>query len=128
MLYLSHISSATDRDFFRLAAQAPGARVSVFLSNQAQDNDLALFLPSATELRPPTGTKLSSISLEDAEPDILTSDAPPVTLQDINLAGLPLGDLSDQRGTSDESVAALSLESSWLLHTRSGGIQRRCER
>ena len=111
VLYLSHISSATDRDFFRLAAVAPGARVSVFLSHQAQDNDLAIFLPNSTELRPPTGSKLSSIPLEDAEPDILDIDPPPVTLQDINLAGLPLGDLSDQRGTSDESVAALSLDS-----------------
>ncbi len=110
VLYLSHISSATDRDFFRLAAVAPGSRVSVYLSHLAQDNDLAIFLPNVAELRPPSDTKLSSIPLQDARPDILSNDSPPVTLQDIDLAPLPLGDLSDQRGTSNESVAALSLD------------------
>jgi uncharacterized protein YjbI with pentapeptide repeats len=108
-LYISHISSASDRDLYRLAAVGAGSRVSVYLSHQAQDNDLALFPPNSAELRPSTGMPLSSLPLEDAPPDILSNDPPPVTLQDLNLASLPLGDVSDQRGQSDESVASLSL-------------------
>ncbi|HYM14739.1 MAG TPA: C25 family cysteine peptidase [Dehalococcoidia bacterium] len=112
VLYIAHISSATDKDFFRLATVAPGARVSVYLSHQAQDNDLALFMPNSTQLRPPGSARLGSVPLQDAKPDILANNPPPVTLQDIKLAGLPLGDLSAQRGTSNESVAALSLNDS----------------
>jgi uncharacterized protein YjbI with pentapeptide repeats len=108
-LYISHIGSANDRDLYRLAAVDAGARVAVYLSHQAQDNDLALFPPNSAALRPSTGMPLSSLPLEDAPPDILSNDPPPVTLQDLKLAALPLGDLSDQRGESDESVASLSL-------------------
>ena len=108
-LYISHISSANDRDFYRLAAVGAGARVSVYLSHQAEDNDLALFPPNSTELRPSTGLPLSSLPLEDSPPDILSNNPPPVTLQDLKLASLPLGDVSDQRGDTNESVASLSL-------------------
>jgi len=109
VLYISHISGGSDRDFYRLAPVAAGARVSVYLSQQAQDNDLAIFAPSPTALRPPTGAPLESLPLQDAPPDILSNDPPPVTLQDLPLPPLPLGDVSDQRGTSNESVASLSL-------------------
>ncbi len=112
VLYVSHVSHSGDRDFFRLPAVQAGARVSVFLSHQAQDNDLALFLPNSTQLRPSTGLPPSSAPLQDAPPDILTNNPPPVTLQDLNLPGLAAAAVSDQSGTANDSVASLSLDSS----------------
>ena len=108
VLYISHVASSDDRDFYRLAAVSEGSRVSVYLSHQAQDNDLALFPPNSTALRPSDAQPLGTLPLEDSAPDILSNEPPPVSLQDLRLADLPLGDLSDQRGDSDESVASLS--------------------
>ena len=86
VLYISHISSSGDRDFFRLPAVAPGARVSVFLSHQAQDNDLALFLPNSdataaidrltAQQRPATG-RTAGHPVEQPAPGHAAGSQPP---------------------------------------------------
>ena len=122
-LYLSHISSASDRDFFRIPASfQPGQRVQVLLSHQSQDNDIALFSPAASQLRPSTGEPLQSLPLDDDGRDINSAgnNPQPQTLQDvgvaaarlssIQLSSIRLSSISANRGAADESVAALSTD------------------
>jgi uncharacterized protein YjbI with pentapeptide repeats len=124
-LYLSHISSASDRDFFRIPANLqPGARVQVLLSHQSQDNDVALFSPSAAQLRPSTAPPLQSVPLADDGQDINSAgnNPQPQTLQDIQLgssqlSSIQLSSISANRGISNESVAALSTDTDSGFYT-----------
>ncbi|MHB8684691.1 MAG: dockerin type I domain-containing protein [Dehalococcoidia bacterium] len=113
-LVISHIASAGDRGFFRIPANLPpGARVEILLSHQAQDNDLALFRPAATQLRSPSGAALSSIPLQDAPDSIGPTTKPPAqVLQDVNIASLALSSISANRGTSNDRVSTTSLNDS----------------
>jgi hypothetical protein len=106
VLYISHISSGTDVDFFRIPVPAePGSRVSVLMSHLGNDNDLVMYKPTAAPL--------SSIPLIPVQDDGLGAsnigDAlPPETLQDIALQSLPLSSISANRGTGAEGVRAIS--------------------
>jgi hypothetical protein len=106
VLYISHISSGTDVDFFRIPVPAePGSRVSVLMSHLGNDNDLVMYKPTAAPL--------SSIPLIPIQDDGLGAsnigDAlPPETLQDIALQSLPLSSISANRGTGAEGVRAIS--------------------
>jgi uncharacterized repeat protein (TIGR01451 family) len=106
VLYISHISSGTDVDFFRIPVPAEsGSRVSVSMSHLGNDNDLVMYKPAAAPL--------SSIPLIPVQDDGLGAgnigDAlPPETLQDIALQSLPLSSISANRGTSAEGVRAIS--------------------
>jgi len=111
VLYLSHISSSTDKDFYRIAANfAAGTRLEVLLSHQAADNDVALFSPSSAQLRPSTQPPLGSLPLEDS-PDLLGATPQPQTLQDVSLgtaqlSSIQLSSISTNRGTSDDAVSS----------------------
>jgi hypothetical protein len=106
VLYISHISSGTDVDFFRIPVPAePGSRVSVLMSHLGNDNDLVMYKPASTPLSsipliPVQDNGLGASNIGDA--------LPPETLQDIALQSLPLSSISANRGTSAEGVRAIS--------------------
>jgi uncharacterized repeat protein (TIGR01451 family) len=113
VLYISNISSSTDKDFFRIEVPPdPNSRVSVFLSHLSNDDDLVMYRPasaplSSIDLR---SIPLSSIPLEDQGLGVDNSGnaLPPETIQDIPLESLPLSSISTNRGTNDETVQAIS--------------------
>ncbi len=129
VLYLSHIHGSTDRDFYRIPATLqPGDRVQILLSHQAQDSDIALFNPVGAQLRPSTAPLLQSLPLDDAPGLTGTGDDPqPQTLQDvrvsaaqlssIQLSSIQLSSISANRGTTDESVAALATDADAGFYT-----------
>ena len=94
----------------------------MLLSHQSQDNDIALFSPAASQLRPSTGEPLQSLPLDDDGRDINSAgnNPQPQTLQDvgvaaarlssIQLSSIRLSSISANRGAADESVAALSTD------------------
>jgi Tol biopolymer transport system component len=106
VLYISHISSGTDVDFFRVPVPAePGSRVSVLISHLGNDNDLVMYKPAAAPL---SSIPLIPVQDEGLGASNIGGALPPETLQDIALQSLPLSSISANRGTSDESVRTIS--------------------
>src|SRR5207244_4109703 len=70
ILYISHISSSTDKDFFKFPVPPVGSRLSVLLSHQTTDGDVILYRPTniSPDLRPSGGIPLQSPPLDDAPP------------------------------------------------------------
>lgn len=122
-LYISHISSKSDRDFFRVPATiVPGSRLEVFLSNQHTDGDIILYRPDSDELRQSTGLPLLSQPLDDASPSIHgDASQPPETLQDAGLESLLISRISARRGTEDESIHALATDTGGYYTLQVGG-------
>lgn len=113
VLYISHISSATDKDFWRIPVpEEPGSRIGVYLSHLGSDNDLVMYSPASAPLRsiPLRSIPLRSIPVEDdgLNVDDSGSALPPETLQDISLESLPLRSISANRSTHDEFVQTRS--------------------
>ena len=110
-LYISHIATPGDLDFFELPVpDVAGSRVSVLLSHQALDGDLAMSRPTIQELRPTTENAAAIQPVDDAPADVIEGQAPPPeTLQDTPLSSIPLSSISANRGTADETVASISL-------------------
>jgi uncharacterized repeat protein (TIGR01451 family) len=106
VLYISHISSETDVDFFRIAVPAePGSRVSVLMSHLGNDNDLVMYKPAAAPL---SSIPLIPVQDEGLGASNMGNALTPETLQDIPLQSLPLSSISANRGTSAESVRTIS--------------------
>ena len=106
VLYISHISSGTDVDFFRVPVPAePGSRVSVLMSHLGNDNDLVMYRPAAAPL---SSIPLIPVQDEGLGATNIGDALPPETLQDIALQSLPLSSISANRGTSAEGVRAIS--------------------
>ena len=110
VLTLGFISKPDDNDFFQVTPPAAGARVSVFMSNPAGDNDLIMYAPvTAVELQgqQTESAPLDSVPFEDDgviyEGNISEE---PNALEDVNLATAPLASISTNRGNLDESVSA----------------------
>lgn len=125
VLYLGHIDVAGDIDYFRIPPAPEGSRVSVFMANPAGDNDLFLYQPAttATELvgQQFESAPLDSLPFEDDGVDYgANKTEEPDTLEDMNIAGLPLSSLSTNRGDSDEEVSAIAGESNPFILQVSG--------
>ena len=112
VLYLSHISSRTDVDFFRIPVPPANSRVSVLLSHLSNDDDLVMYRPGTA---PQTGVDvrsvpLRSIPIEDQGLDLDNSDGSlqSETIQGIQLAALPIKSISASRSAADEGIDTLS--------------------
>jgi len=125
VLYLGHIDVAGDIDYFRIPPAPEGSRVSVFMANPAGDNDLFLYQPSttATELvgQQFESAPLDSVPFEDDGVDYgANKTEEPDTLEDVNIASLPLSSLSTNRGDSEEEVSAIAGEDNPFILQVSG--------
>ncbi len=111
-LYLSYLTSATDVDYYRVAAPAVGSRVTFHLSHLPADYDLVIYGPAQTALRPAGASTppLDGAPLTDTGSALThaTDSLPPQTLDDLRLQTLPIVGVSANRGTDPEDITVLS--------------------
>jgi hypothetical protein len=105
IIYLSHIATPGDVDYFRVPVTAAGKRISVRLTNLDHDADLVMYQP-APSAAPLHRVGLDTLPLDD---DGYANDArhrelAPETLQDVPVQVSPLHRVSANRGTEDEAV------------------------
>jgi CSLREA domain-containing protein len=108
VLYLPYLATPDQLSYFKIPVPLAGKRTAVFLSHLGTDADLVMYRPVSSVAEPPgaRSVPLGSIPFEDDGLDF-TGEQPlePDTLADIALASLPLGSISTNRGTSDESAS-----------------------
>ena len=111
-LYLTHLASTGDVDWFKVRASTDGARLQTIVSNLAADFDVAVFGPTEPSLR---GAPIDSVvPAADQGRSLLKQGAVAETqvADDIDLAapaGYELLGVSAQRGTGDEQVETTGL-------------------
>ena len=121
-LYLTHIATTGDEDWFAVEVENDGARLSAIVSNLDADFDLAVFGPAAPRLRKASRstpscrrpTRVAACSTgarwpRPRSPTTSTSRAP---------AGHELLGVSARRGLDDEDVATDGLAAGHLLPPR----------
>ncbi len=111
-LYLTHLASDTDQDWFRVDV-AQGARLSVILSNLDADFDAVLFGPTQPGLR--KAAQGSVTPAADGGRSLLAQGVVPAVapINDIDTTppdGLGLVAVAANRGTTDERIDTTPLE------------------
>ena len=110
---MSAIPSAGAVDYYKVTLPAAGTRLQVHLTNLPADYDLALYSNRTTSVRtaPTDGAPLQdgviadqSLNLEGGPNAQLT----PTALQDVPDPGIPVVQVSANRGTDDEDVGMVS--------------------
>lgn len=112
-LYISHIASPGDADYYSLPAPPKGTRIQVQLGvPEGADFDVAMFNGAqTTPLRsvPLRSVPLRSVPLPDQGLSTDTGTLSPETLQDIpTLEGIPLRSVSENRSDSEELIDTTS--------------------
>ena len=113
VLYISHISTSDDVDFFQIEVPAePRTRIAVFLSHLSNDDDLVMYRPETQQASSvePRNAPLNTVPVEDQSLDVdnTGNTLSTETLQDIQLQSLPLVSISANRSTNDETVETTS--------------------
>lgn len=110
-LYVSHIGTSDDRDFYRVTVTQPATTVSIRLANLGADLDLVVYGPRLESIIPADETSAP------AAPDADFSNGGDGTLSPVPLNDLPTSfdelqvyGASYQRGTEAEQVDFLALE------------------
>ncbi len=110
---MSAIAKSGTVDYYQVTLPAAGTRLQVHLTNLAADYDLALYSNRTTSVRtaPTDGAPLQdgviadqSLNLEGGPNAQLT----PTALQDVPDPGIPVVQVSANRGTDDEDVGMVS--------------------
>ncbi len=111
-LYLSHISSATDTDFYRLTVPNPDTRVSVILSNLPADYDLVVYGPEAPPIVPSSGDAVETVPDPDFDVNPSNDVTQPAPLDDIptDVPGFEIYGVSYNRDTRDDQVDILAAD------------------
>jgi hypothetical protein len=109
----SAIASRGDVDFFRVPLPPAGTRLLVHLTNLPADYDLALYANQTTSVRTGAapGAPLGDGTVPDQSIDIQGGSNPqltPTALQDVPNPGIPLVQVSANRGSDDEDVGMIS--------------------
>jgi CSLREA domain-containing protein len=112
-VHLSALPAAGVVDWYTIPMPAAGTRVRVHLTDLPADYDLALYAPQTTSVR--TGVTASPPLQDGVVPDQPInlqggSSGPltPTALEDIPDPGVPVVQVSDNRGTDDEDVGMVS--------------------
>ncbi len=113
---MSAIASPGEVDYYKIPMPPAGTRLLVHLTNLPADYDLALYSPTTTSVR--TGTSAvpgpplqdgtiadQSLSLQNGGSN---TQLTPTALQDIPDPGIPVVQVSANRGTDDEDVGMVS--------------------
>ena len=109
----SALASAGDVDYYRVPMPSAGTRIHVHLANLGADYDLALYANQTTSVRtaPSTGAALQDGTVADQSIDLLGGTNPqltPTALQDVPDPGIPVVQVSANRGTDDEDAGMIS--------------------
>jgi hypothetical protein len=110
----SAISTRGDVDFYKVALPPAGTRLLVHLTNLPADYDLALYASQTTAVR--TGATAAGAPLTDGTvPDQpintqggTNAQLTPTALQDVPDPGIPVVQVSPNRGKDDEDVGMVS--------------------
>ncbi|HEY6961043.1 MAG TPA: Ig-like domain-containing protein, partial [Gaiellaceae bacterium] len=100
-------------DYYRVALPPAGTRLLVHLTNLPADYDLALYANQTTSVRTggTAGTPLQDGIVPDEAVNLAggpNAQLTPSALQDVPDPGIPLVQVSDNRGTDDEDVGMVS--------------------
>jgi hypothetical protein len=109
----STIASRGDVDYYKVPLPPAGTRLLVHLTNLPADYDLALFASQTTSVRTgtATGAPLQDGTVADQSINTqggLNAQLTPTALQDVPNPGLPVVQVSANRGTDDEDVGMVS--------------------
>lgn len=124
-LYLSHLASRSEVDWYRLPIPAAGTQLQIHLSHLGADADLAVLGPPAQPLRsaPLTAVPLTAVQMGDTPSDLLPGNDALTAgqLDDAAASLVASGQLavygtSDNRGTANEDVAFTSAGQSGYLY------------
>jgi len=112
-LYVSHLASAADADYYKVSVPPTGTRTTIRLSHLPKDYDLVVYgRQGTTQLVPPgDAPPLETPVLGDSGATIthLTDSLPAETLDDLTfLPDRPVLGVSAFRTTEDEAVVAIS--------------------
>ena len=104
VLYLTHISSATDTDFYKIPNVPIGAQISVIVANLPADLDVILYSPEAPQLR--GAPERTVIGIDDPQLNALgPAEADPELANDVlveQFPGLSVHTISTNRALGDE--------------------------
>ena len=102
-VYVSHIGSATDLDFFVIEDVPSGATITATLGSLPDDFDLVLYAPTGQPLRGEPEREI--IGVEDEMPDLLEPpEGLPEVIADIPLEDLSIEAISTNRSTLNEHI------------------------
>jgi len=109
----SAIASSGDVDYYRIPMPPAGTRLTVHLTNLPADYDLALYSNETTSVRTggTSGVPLQDGTVPDTEINLqgaANAQLQPTALQDVPDPGIPVVQVSDNRGTDDEDVGMVS--------------------
>ncbi len=103
-VYVSHIGSATDLDFFVIEGVAAGSTITATLGSLPDDFDLVLYAPTGQPLRGEPEREI--IGVEDEIPDLLEPpEGLPEVIADIPLEDLSIEAISTNRSTLNEHIS-----------------------
>ncbi len=111
---MSAISSGGDVDYYTIPMPAAGTRIEVHLTNLSADYDLALYAHQSTSIRTgaTNGLPLQDGTIADQPLNLQNggsnSQLTPTALQDVPDPGIPVVQVSANRGTDDEDVGMVS--------------------
>jgi Tol biopolymer transport system component len=116
-VYFGYITTPTDTDYYRIPAPSPGTRVIVRIGQTGADNDLVVYSPSSSTLHATgiTGQPLDGTPITDSGVSVNnqnTTVAPQVSGDVPLAAGLAVAGVSDNSGTSGDSVTTTSTSTS----------------
>ena len=109
----SAIASRGDVDYYKVPLPPAGTRLLVHLTNLPADYDLALYATQTTSVRTgaATGAPLQGGTIADESINTqggVNAQLAPTALQDVPDPGLPVVQISANRGTDDEDVGMVS--------------------
>ena len=111
---MSAIASAGEVDYYKVPMPAAGTRIRVHLTNLSADYDLALYSPTTTSVRTgaTNGPPLQDGTIADQSLTLQgggsNTQLTPTALQDVPDPGIPVVQVSANRGTDDEDVGMVS--------------------
>ena len=111
---MSAIASAGEVDYYKIPMPAAGTRLQVHLTNLSADYDLALYSPTTTSVRTgaTNGPPLQDGTIADQSLTLQSGGSntqlTPTALQDVPDPGIPVVQVSANRGTDDEDVGMVS--------------------
>ena len=113
---MSAIASAGEVDYYKIPMPPAGTRLEVHLTNLSADYDLALYSPTTTSVRTGTsavpGPPLQDGTIADQSLTLQSGGSntqlTPTALQDVPDPGIPVVQVSANRGTDDEDVGMVS--------------------
>ncbi len=114
---MSAILSPSEVDYYKIPLPAAGTRIEVHLTNLAADYDLALYANQSSTVRTgtlaPSGAPLQDGTVPDQQINLQgagnsNAQLTPTALQDVPDPGVPVVQVSANRGTDDEDVGMVS--------------------